>query len=93
MNATPMQNFGITVVRAVVALLLRRYHVDLHPDMDTSPEGDKLGGGGGGGDGNSSGSGQAGGCRHSAEDTARLTHVAVITKLKKLRLVLQRRDD
>eukprot|EP00198_Chlamydomonas_reinhardtii_P005393 XP_001694729.1 cytochrome P450 [Chlamydomonas reinhardtii] len=87
------QNFGITVVRAVVALLLRRYHVDLHPDMDTSPEGDKLGGGGGGGDGNSSGSGQAGGCRHSAEDTARLTHVAVITKLKKLRLVLQRRDD
>ncbi|KAG2434429.1 hypothetical protein HYH02_012259 [Chlamydomonas schloesseri] len=78
------QNFGITVVRAVVALLLSRYRVALHPDMDTSPEGDKLGAGRAEG---------GSGCRHSAEDTARLTHVAVITKLKKLRLVLQRRDD
>ncbi|KAG2423942.1 hypothetical protein HXX76_014883 [Chlamydomonas incerta] len=82
------QNFGITVVRAVVALLLSRYAVSLHPDMDLSPEGDTLGAGGGG----DSAQGGSDGCRHSAEDTARLTHVAVITKLKKLRLVLQRRD-
>ncbi|KAG2482244.1 hypothetical protein HYH03_018824 [Edaphochlamys debaryana] len=60
------QNFGHTVLRSLVGLLLSRYVVRLGPDM--GPDGP------------------------SAEETAVLTQVAVITKLRRLRLRFQPRD-
>ncbi|KXZ54188.1 hypothetical protein GPECTOR_5g283 [Gonium pectorale] len=71
------QNFGITVVRSVVALLLGRYRWALAPDMLTELRG---------------GVERAAGWPVTVEDTARLTQVAVVTKLRRLQLVPRRRE-
>ncbi|GFR45367.1 hypothetical protein Agub_g6742 [Astrephomene gubernaculifera] len=85
------QNFGIAVVRAVFALLLRRYYIALHPNM----MGELLQGAEGAAEGAAGEGGEEGGCLVSclATRTAALTQVAVATKLRRLRLVLSRRQE
>ncbi|GLC35290.1 hypothetical protein PLESTB_000580500 [Pleodorina starrii] len=85
------QNFGITVVRATVALLLSRYRVALHPDMGVGPAAAAAAA-----EGEGKGSGISSSCNGGsgslAARTAALTRVAVVTKLARLRLVLSRRE-
>ncbi|GIL42011.1 hypothetical protein Vafri_63 [Volvox africanus] len=74
------QNFATVVVRAVLALLLSRYRVSLHPDMGVELPGEREEGEGGFG------------ASYLADRTAALTRVAVVSKLTKLWVVLSRRD-
>ncbi len=73
------QNFGAAVVRAVVALLLSRYRVALHRDLAIAVDPTGL-------DPTRLSAAQL------AERTAEMTRLAVVTKLKVLKLLFSRRE-
>jgi hypothetical protein len=76
------------VVRCVLALLLSRYAVTLHPGMRA--EAARAGAAPQPADADGGDDGKDGPMRLSAEEVSALTHVAVVTKLRGLRVRLSR---